>query len=388
MLPRMMSRASKVLLAPAAVAFAIATSASCGARTPLIEPEAFEEPTPDASVIPDASTKDVSREDVTDAPICTPGRFVFQLAAAQLMFVIDRSGSMALDLSGNTPRLAPTRWQTLETGLRQTIVPFSAQLAMGAKFFPEPTNNQGDAEQACRTDQGVGIPPALNNANAILDVFTKTSPRGGTPTSEAVRLAAEYVANQRTVARAIVLATDGAPNCNGKLNRQTCTCTSTDSTACRGQFDGQYECLDDTRTITVIGDIFKTRQIPVYVVGIGGSELPAYLATLDAMAVAGGRPKPVSPKYYHVQTPTEMNSALTTIRDSVSRCTFITPSVPTDPNAISIEINGAQVPRDPTRVEGWDWVDQTYGVVAFFGTACTSASGGGAKVGGVVACPK
>jgi hypothetical protein len=379
----MMPRASRVLAVPAAIACALGTIASCGARTPLIEPEAFEDTTkPDANVV-DAG-KDV-REDVTDAPICTPGRFIFQLAAAQLMFVLDRSGSMALDLSGNVPRLAPTRGQTLETGLRQTIVPFSAQLAMGAKFFPEVTNSP-DADEACRTDQGVGIAPALNNANAILDVFTKTSPRGGTPTSEAVRLAAEYVASQRTVARAIVLATDGAPNCNSRLNRQTCVCTSTNATACRDQFDGQYECLDDTRTIKVIGDIFTTRQIPVYVVGIGGSELPAYLATLDAMAVAGGRPKPTSPKYYDVQTPTEMSSALSTIRDSVSRCTFITPSVPQDPNAISIEINGAQVPRDPTRVEGWDWVDQTYGVVAFFGTACTSASSGSAKVGGVVAC--
>jgi hypothetical protein len=383
----MMWRASQLSFASVAVVFAIGAVASCGARTPLIEPETFEDTTsPDANPI-DAA-KDAPQDDVTDAPICVPGRFVFELAAAQLMFVIDRSGSMALDLSGNPARLAPSRWSTLETGLRQTIVPFSAQLAMGAKFFPEPSLSSQDAVASCRSDPGVAIAPARNNASAILDVFTKTSPNGGTPTSEAVRLAAEYVAKQRTVARAIVLATDGAPNCNGTLNRRTCVCTSSDKTSCTTRFDGQYECLDDVRTVSVIDDIFSQRQIPVYVVGIGGSEAPEYLATLDAMAVAGGRPKAVSPKYYDVQTPAEMSLALASIRDSVSRCTYLTPSVPTDPNAISIEINGVPVPRDPTHAEGWDWVDQTYGVVGFFGTACTTAGAGNANVGGVVACPK
>jgi von Willebrand factor type A domain len=387
MLRLVMRRASRVFAAAAPILAAIATIASCGSRTPLTDAETADDTTtPDANVT-DAG-KDAPREDVTDAPVCVPGRFVLEPAAAQLMFVLDRSGSMKLDLAGNPPRLSPSRWSTLETGLRQTIVPFSGQISMGAKFFPEPATNQQDAVEACRSDPGVGIAPALNNANAILDVFKTTKPLGGTPTAEAVRLAAEYVAKQRTVARAIVLATDGAPNCNAALDRHTCTCTGSDPAACSAQFDGRYECLDDARSISVIGDIFKTRQIPVYVVGIGGSELLEYLATLDAMAVAGGRPKPTSPKYYDVQTPTEMNAALTTIRDSVSRCTFLTPSVPADPNAISIEINGASVPRDETHAEGWDWVDQAYGVVAFFGAACTSAGSGSAKVGGVVACPE
>jgi hypothetical protein len=294
------------------------------------------------------------------------------------MFVIDRSGSMAFDLRGNMGA-NPSRWSTLENGLRQTIVPLSGQLRMGAKFFPEPVGAFDGPDGACRSDPGVAIPPALDNAYKILDVFAKSTPRGGTPTAEAVRLASEFVASQRKVGRAIVLATDGAPNCNGTLEPRTCVCTISSCS----RPDGAYDCLDDARTVGIIGDIFKQRQIPVYVVGIGGTEQPEYIATLDAMAVAGGRAKPLSPKYYDVQTSAEMSSALTTIRDSVSRCSYLTPSVPPDPDAISIEIDGVLVRRDRTHVDGWDWVDQTYGLIALFGSACVTE---GTTVTGVVAC--
>ena len=34
---------------------------------------------------------------------------------------------------------------------------------------------------------------------------------------------------------------------------------------------------------------------------------------------------------------------------------------------------GKSIPRDPTHENGWDWVDQTYGTLAFFGPACQAA---------------
>ncbi len=354
------------LLGAATMAGLLPTIASCGARTPLPDSEALAE-------------LDASLPEDGPPPACVPGRFVLEHAIAQLMFVIDRSGSMDFDLRADT-RNGPSRWATLENGLRQTAIPLTGQLAMGAKFFPEPVGNIAGVDEACRSDLGVAIAPALNNAYKILDVFAKTRPRGGTPTAEAVRIAAEYVASQRKVGRAIVLATDGAPNCNGALPPSTCVCTLASCDRPVGAFD----CLDDARTVNVIRDIFTKRQIPVYVVGIGGGERPAYGQTLDAMAVAGGRAGPTSPKYYDVQTAAQMSGALTTIRDSVTRCTYLTPSVPTDANAIGIEIDGVLVKRDPNHVDGWDWVDQTYGVIGLFGTACSDKDA--AKVSGIVAC--
>ena len=366
-----------MLLAATTLVVAVA---SCGSRTGLLV---------DTTAPADAAA---------DAPLdgavpCVPGTFDFQLALTQLMFVIDRSGSMQFDLAGNRnqPR-ASWRWTILHDALAQTITSFDQQISMGAKFFPERDVNDGaDAAEACRTESGVGIPPARGNAQTILSAFTP-DPIGGTPTSEAVRLAAQFLTGNRGVARTIVLATDGAPNCNGDLSSSSCICTSRDPLtglpSCSGR-TGAYSCLDDTRTIQTIQGIASGQNIPVYVIGIG-NDSTTYLSTLDAMAVAGGRPRPTTPRHYSVQSPADLTDALQSIRDTVAKCTYLTPSAPTNPDDILVQINGVTIPRDPSKTNGWDWVDQAYGELALFGTACTQAQAATAlpasTIGGIVTC--
>lgn len=382
---------SRIALA-ACLATGVVALASCGSRTGLWGSDLNATLT-DAGGVETASTTDAR---VDGALKCTPGRFAFELATAQLMFVIDRSGSMAFSLDGQQPdslgNLPPgvtSRWDTLREALFTTITPFDKALAMGAKFFPEEgPRRPAPADDACRTDVGVGIPPARGNTSAILDVFNTTSPRGGTPTAEAIRLAAEYIQSTRGVARTMIVATDGAPNCNGAIDPATCTCTLVNGN-CKTAQDGEFNCLDDTRTIDVVRDVFQNLKIPVYVIGIGSTERPAFLQVLDQMALAGGRPRPSAPFHYNVQTSTELEAALGSISDSVAKCTYLSPSAPTDPNAITVEVDGKTVPRDTTKVNGWDWVDQAFGTLAFFGAACTAASTGTAtttQITGVVRC--
>ncbi|MDB4946322.1 MAG: hypothetical protein JWP97_5856 [Labilithrix sp.] len=364
---------------------------ACGSRTGLFgedTPLPFE---PDAAPQRDGARDADMRPD--GAVACVPGRFQFDLATAQLMFVVDRSGSMAFALDGRRPNqlgnLPPgvsSRWDTLRDALFQTITPFDSQLAMGAKFFPEEQlGGGGSDEEACSTATGVGIPPARGNVSSIIDVFDTTTPIGGTPTAEAVRLAAQYLAGSRTVARTMILATDGAPNCNENLSASTCTCTSATG-QCAGVVGGELNCLDDGRTIGAIRSAFQDQKIPVYVIGIGSTERPDFLQVLDDMAVAGGRPRSSAPFHYNVQTSAELKAALQSIGDSISKCTYLTPSAPTDPNAIAVEIGGASIPRDVTHTDGWDWVDQAFGTLQFFGTSCTAASSGSPGVTGVVTC--
>ena len=372
----------------ALVAVAIA---SCGSRTGLFGDDGAISALPDGA-LPDAF---VPPDSGVDGKVpCVPGRFNFDLATAQLMFVIDRSGSMAFSLDGQQPRngsLPPgvlSRWDTLRDALFQTITPFDNQLAMGAKFYPEVNaGGSAPADEACRTDVGVPIAPARGNVSQIINVFDTTDPNGGTPTAEALRLAAQYITGTRGVARTMILATDGAPNCNGDLDQSRCTCTSV-SGNCATAPGGEFNCLDDTRSISTITDIFQTTKIPVFVIGIGSTERPEFLKVLDDMAVAGGRPRPTTPRHYNVQSSADLQSALTTISDSIAKCTYLTPSAPTDPNAISVEVNGKSIPRDPSHMNGWDWVDQAFGELAFFGPACAAASGGTttAAITGVVSC--
>jgi len=357
-----------------------AVLAACGSRTGLFAEESpIELPT---------DIVDAGADGPQPVP-CRPGRVTFELAVTQLMFVIDRSRSMTfpIDGTGNVPR-SQWRWTLLENALRATITTFDQQIAMGAKLYPEPSPRLAGPEVACRTDRNVAIPPARGNAARILASFRQADPSGGTPTAEALRTAATYLTASRSVARTIVLATDGAPNCNGALDRTTCTCTSLTNGRpdCRRD-DGEFSCLDDTRTVDVARDIFERQRIPVYVIGIGSTESPSFLRVLDDVAVAGGRPRPTTPRHYNVGSGQELTRALEEIRDAVAKCTYLTPSSPTNPNGIRVEIDGRPVPRDMTKQNGWDWVDQTFGELAFFGDACTAAQGSpNIVVGGVVSC--
>lgn len=379
----------------------LAAVASCGSRTGLFGPEppidaAIEGDTPDAK--PDAA-RDARAEaeaeadapfdaaiDVIEEPIgCVPGKFTFSLATPQLMFVLDRSGSMDFSLTANEPAPPgqPSRWSALEASLAQTITPFTNEIAMGARFFPSANADGFDPVQACIQDApSAAITPALGNAATILSRFQTTTPIGGTPTALALQQAAQEVSTSRALARAIVVATDGAPNCNAALDGDTCTCTSSNPLACTNSASGGTNCLDDVRTVQTVTNIYGTRKIPVYVVGIGVTG--SFASTLDAMAIAGGRPRSGSPKYFAADTPAELTSAFTIIRDSVAKCSYITPSSPNDPDAIVVELAGQTIQRDPNHVDGWDWIDQDYGHVQLYGSACALATA--TNVSGTVSC--
>jgi hypothetical protein len=366
----------------AATVASVLGSASCGSRTGLFGTGPGAD---DGGGGSGSGSADAQPDGATP---CVPGKFDFELAVGQVTFVLDRSGSMAFGLRGEDP-VPPgqlSRWETLRESLAQTITGFDQQLAMGAKFFPENVSDPfAPASEACRVETGVGITPALGRAQDILNVFDTTAPVGGTPTAAALREAAQSLSDRRAVARTMILATDGAPNCNGELDARTCTCT-TRNDDCAGVPEGEYSCLDDEATVGVITDIFQNRKIPVFVIGIGGGERPDFIQVLDRMAIAGGRPRAGTPKHFNVQTATEMKDAFATIRDSIAKCTYLTPSAPTDPNAISVEIGGVRIGRDLTHQNGWDWVDQVYGVIALFGSACDQAGAPTATVGGTVTC--
>jgi len=358
---------------------------ACGSRTGLFGLDetngVLPQPPEDAS-IPDAPKPPIDA--TPDGPVpCKPGRFDFDPATAQLMFVIDRSGSMAYTLDGRDPNPGELdRWTILRNGLAQTLTGFDQQIAMGAKFYPSTFVNPA---LQCEVTSSVDVSLKAGNASAIVKVFDDTAPIGGTPTAQALSVAADHVSKIRGIARTLVLATDGAPNCNFDHPTSPCVCTSPDPGAC-SPVDDVSLCLDDTNTINTVKNIADVQKVPVYVIGIGSAESATYRKVLDDMAVAGGRAKSTSPRYYSATTANELTTALTSIRDSVGNCTFLTPSAPTDPNAITVEIGGVSIKRDTTRTEGWDWIDQSYGTLALFGQACADAQKGATKVSGVVRC--
>ncbi len=314
---------------------------------------------------------------------CLPGSFTLERGVAKVVLVVDRSGSMMLSLSSNEEPVngEPTRWDALRSAVAQTITPFDGEIALGATFFP---NVASATEQAngCSVAESETIAPGLGHGAAVLDALGRGAPFGGTPTAVAVRASADLLAQARGTVRALVLATDGAPNCNQRLDPRACTCTSTGDIGNCGNAGHGEMCLDDRRAITTIEEVVAKDKIPVFVLGIGDQPGSIFSTTLDAMAVAGGRPRSTSPRFHPARSPSELASALTTIRDGVARCTYLTPSAPgEDANGlergeIEVSVAGLTIARDPSRTDGWDWVDRAYGQLALFGRACEAASTG------------
>jgi hypothetical protein len=172
-----------------------------------------------------------------------------------------------------------------------------------------------------------------------------------------------------------VLATDGVPNCNGFLRPQLCLCLMPPCSA--------QECVDDERTVLRVREAFAA-GVPTYVIGIE-SPNAAFTGVLDQLAEAGGRARTNAPqKYYAAESAADLQTALTTIRDQVSRCTFLTSSVPNADGGIRVLYRGSEVPFDVN--QGWSWTDRANGELVFRGASCALVAGQAQALEVVVAC--
>lgn len=349
---------------------ALGASAGCGAKTGLL--------------IDDAGRR-----------ACSPGEVVLARRATRLLLVVDRSGSMAKALDGSEPTpVTPSRWELLRNAIDTAFGPLDTEVELGAKFYPQrlgPEVTDVSPAIGCVITPGLEVEPALGRLGAVVDVFRASAPKGGTPTAPAITEGSSYlVAHGRAgLSQAIVLATDGGPNCNADpaFDPRTCTCTSVPVDCSAFPERGIYSCLDERRTVGAV-DASARAGVPVYVIGIDDPTRPELSDTLDRLAVAGGRPRtaPGERSFYSVRRPSDLASALDAVRGSIG-CAYIPPPGVRTAESIDLRIGGASVGRDPTHVDGWDLVVDGGDVIAFFGSACERSSAPGVAVTVRLACP-
>jgi len=307
---------------------------------------------------------------------CKDGEFDLKPSSVEVMFIIDRSGSMSSGLSGDPS--GRSKWQILRDGLTPMVQSLAGKMTVGAKFYPEAHDGRfRDPSVACRVDVSVDREPS--RSTDFLETFDATSPAGGTPTADAIRTTMDYFAKNedRSRSRFLIIATDGAPNCNGSdaLDSRTCVCTTVEPNGCRTGSSNPYNCLDDDRTSTLIKDALENKFIPTYVLGLGSLDRPEFTQALDRMAVAGGRPRESEPRFYEVRNAESLADALNGIERNISACTYVTPSRPENADSMTVTIGGRAVVRDETHRSGWDWLDRDYGKIGFYGNACDILNG-------------
>ncbi len=257
-------------------------------------------------------------------------------------------------------------------------------VSLGLVTFP-----QSNAAGTCALRTTLDLEPRLGAARAIMGRLFATQPSGPTPTAGAEEVAGRWFVNNpdREGERYIILATDGAPNCNTALDPATCRCTS-GSVTCdpRRNPSAAINCLDDTRTIATIRT-FRQQGIFTYVLGLNGAE--AYTAILDAMADEGGRARATSPRFYAANTGDDLVRELSTITSGIADCRFALDAAPTDPTLVDLRLDGASLVLDPSHRDGWDWTDDTHREIRFYGQTCNRVTDatGGSRLVAAFGCP-
>lgn len=355
----------------------LALAAGCGAKTGLEIPD-YE-----------MDAADVPVDGGVDTGVCMPARIPLQPETAELMLVIDRSASMRLTIQGEPDQpMSIWRWTILSNAMADALASIDPRVLVGAKFFPdEITSTMPTTEQACAASTRIDVAPAASSHDAILSLFGSTDPNGGTPTAIALQAAATAFHPDQP-RRFLLLATDGAPNCNPDTGvpQELCVCTSPPM-ACVAPRPGPYSCLDDVRTLSVMRDI-TAQGIPTYVVGIEDLSRPDFSDVLDQMAIAGGRPRsvPGGRLFYSVRSADQLHQALMDITGSISACGFTTPTLPTGNARFSVLVDGLTITQDENN--GWTWVDREAGQLELHGNACARAQAGTVVEAMIDACPR
>ena len=171
--------------------------------------------------------------DAGTAVPCTPGHIALTPASPVVMFILDRSTSMNAEFGAEG-----NRWSSLTAALSAALPSSDQSMQVGAFIYPA-----GGGSLSCAAPGGAALSPSTGNVAKLTALMRTTRPSGSTPTADAITNAANAIRGVRAAgtARALVLATDGAPDCNGALDARKCECANGSNTCT------STRCLDDAR---------------------------------------------------------------------------------------------------------------------------------------------
>jgi hypothetical protein len=320
---------------------------------------------------------DVGPETDAGTPNCGLYQFQPTPKAADIMMVLDRSGSMQ-DVPDGAPSGSPSKWSVVVPSLMSVVAATQDSISWGLKTFPEATTD-GSSDCSVAVTKVIDVPVTAMDGTTMNNTITATTPNGnGTPTPDAITAAANYLATLTdTNPKYLLLATDGEPDCVG---------TTKDSSSA------------DTAAVTAVGNALKA-GFPTFVVGIVTTKQSA-ITELNMMAQAGGEPiasvNPLSNHFYETDLasdPTELTTALKAITGQISTCLFplgAPPPILNDGTKVGVYVgsNMTRIPYDATKKTGWAYTDTNDTTIQIFGSWCDMIQAAGAgSVQIIFGCP-
>lgn len=267
------------------------------------------------------------------------------------MFVIDQSGSMRFELSDGR-----TRWSLVSETLRRALRGVPTTIDIGAKLFPDAESStcEGGAALSCDVTEEVDLELGPDNGPRLAALMTAAQPCGSTPLAAAVAAASEELVLDGRDEGAMIVITDGAPNCTG--TRSTCP-------ACFNTEQAEIELRAARR-----------EGYASYIVGVAIERDAVFQDAIGRLARAGGLPRrPPSSPYYDANDESSIQNVLLSLVAGVPSChlTLLEEPTPFVRNYARVLVGGTLIDRDATRTEGWDWTGRRE--ITIFGDACITA---------------
>jgi hypothetical protein len=313
----------------------------------------------------------------TEPGICDEQNFEITGKIVDILIVLDRSESMA----------ASRLWRPMGAALRQVTRETEASVNYGLLTFPftEEDCNPGD----------ILLDIAPYNAAAIGDVVGggahDVGTAIGTPTAGSLVTAKKYLDFiDSTHEKYVLLANDGAPNCNDDLDPTTCRCSV--NVGPGGCAEGWF-CLDDAATVAAAAALYDAGY-PVFVLGIGDSM--QWEDVMNNIAEAGGTGQ------YIPADSNEFVEVLKEIVGGILSCDFdvdwstLADDVNHDPNKVNLYCkqstdepnnndinNGNIIPMNAdcaTGKQGWTWTDDTATTLHMCEETCTAIKEGACPI--------
>jgi len=271
---------------------------------------------------------------------------------ADLLLVLDRSGSMTNDIASDNPCNAGSttcaeRWATMIQAMRVVLAASPASIYWGLKFFSSPavSTAMGTTPMGCVVLPEMEVPIGTGTGDGIVGSIAGAIPNYNTPTRAAIDTATAYLSKLNDGRnKYILLATDGEPNCS---------------------VNGPYATSPDLEATFRSIAAAKAAGIAVYVIGVG-----PYEANLKEMATRGG-----TGDFYPALSPQSLVAALQAIVGTIASCVYTMSSTPPDPNNLGVYLDKQLVPQSPT--DGWTL--SAPNAVTFNGPTCDRIKAGSYK---------
>lgn len=319
-------------------------------------------------------------------PTCGETAVVATERPVNVLILLDRSLSMTYPISTQE---ATTRWQALREGLVAATAPVASRVAFGLKLFPD--GAQGNECSVLGTETEVDMDVGTGVVDAIDSALNEATPGGGTPITEALSWASRYFetgpGSQREGDRVILLATDGAPNCNSSNSCDEKTCITNiehpeyTTNLCATD---PTQCLDGARAKSQVEALAQmSKPVKTVVLGIPGTEYPAYSAILNELGQVGGLSNSDPKLDYYAVTAAEGVSGLSdTLRrittELIVSCRLELESAPPDLNLLNVYVDGKVVVRDAA--DGWKLDSSTpRATIVLTGATCSKLETEGAS---------